>query len=245
MEKLNLAILASGSGSTAEAIIKSGVVNVVLVISNNSKVGVVEKAQRLKVPVVHLPRGPYKVFKDGVEDEEASKLKYGQALIEKFEQFSVTHISQNGWMIKTPINVIKKFEGRIFNQHPGPLDPGYIDFGGDGMYGERVHDTVLRFSRAIDRPFKTEATIHRVEEKYDEGPLMMTEMMNILDGDTPQSLAERLLPIEHQLQIKFWKKMQEGGVGEFSRETRLILPQEVEILKRIKQEVIAQHSKEL
>jgi phosphoribosylglycinamide formyltransferase 1 len=243
MEKIRLAILASGGGTTAEAIMKSGGVEVVVVIGNNSNKGVEVKAKDSNVPFVHLPRTPYKVFSGEKEDVKASQIKYGEALLEQLGKFNVTHISQNGWMVPTPVNVIEAFEGRIFNQHPGPLDPGNPDFGGDGMYGARVHGTVLRFARETGHLSQTEATIHRVEEKYDEGPLMMTEAIDILEGDTAATLADRLLPVEHALQIKFWKQMSEGGVEEFSRETRLISEEDIPTLERIKQEVIEEYSK--
>lgn len=242
VEKFKLAILASGGGTTAEAIIKSGVVEVVLVITNNKDALVLEKAKRLGIPTKVLPRAPYKVFKDGEEDIEASKLNYGEAILEKLSEFNVTHISQNGWMVLTPKNVIESYAGRIVNQHPGPLDPGYPDFGGEGMYGLRVHAAVLNFTRSINRPFKyTEATIHQVNEEYDKGPLLLTRQVEIKQGEGAETLAERILPVEHQLQIEFWEKVQNGGVEPFQRDSRLILSTEVEILEKAKTDAIEKY----
>lgn len=246
MERVKLAILASGSGTTAEAIIKSNAAEVVLVICNNAEAGVVEKAKRLEVPVEVMPRAPYKVFKSsGEEDVRASRLRYGEALLEKFSQYGTNYISQNGWMVLTPENVVREYQGRIVNQHPGPLDPGYPDFGGQGMYGLRVHAAVLNFVKAINRPFKTEATIHQVNEVYDKGDLVATREVGILDGDTAEKLAARVLPMEHQLQIVFWKDLQAKG-GEIPacrRTQRLILPEEYNILERAKKLAIEQYPK--
>ncbi len=241
MAEIRLAILASGGGTTAEAIIKSGVVDVVLVVSNNSQVGVKERAERLEIPFKHMPRAPFAV--NGKIDAEESKIKYGQVLLDLFDEFGVTHVSQNGWMIKTPKNVIDHFGLRIVNQHPGPLDPPKNpDFGGQGMYGERVHAAVLNFKDAITikRPFEfTEATIHIATEEFDEGLLLMTRQVPILKGDDAETLAMRMLPVEHAIQIEFWKRMQEGRVEPFRRDTRLILPGEFKILEEAKRKAIA------
>lgn len=245
MSEIRLAILASGSGTTAEAIVRSKVVNVVLILSNNSMVGVKDRALDLNIPFEHKPRAPHRVFKSsGNEDEEASSLNYGDALLLTFKNYGVTHISQNGWMVPTPKNVIQTYDGRIFNQHPGPLDPGHPDFGGKGMFGERVHESVLRFSRETGHLSTTEATIHRVIEEYDKGELMMTESIPILKNDTAESLAERLLPVEHSLQIRFWEHMVRGPFLGFHRSQRLILDEDIETLEKIKKEVIAEHSEE-
>lgn len=243
MSKIKLAILASGSGTTAEAIIKSGVVDVVLIISNNSQVGIKEKAEKLGIPFEHMPRTPYKVMRDGTEDKKASSLKYGEALLKKFEQYDVTHVSQNGWMIKTPKNVIDHFGLKIINQHPGPLDPPkHPDFGGQGMYGERVHAAVLNFAASVNRPFEfSEATIHVVTAEFDDGPLLMTRAVPIVKGETAETLSMRMLPVEHALQIEFWKKMGENGVESFERPERLILPEEVGILEKAKAMAIAEY----
>lgn len=244
--RVKLAILASGGGTTAEAIIRSGVVDVALVICNNKDAGVVEKAQKWGVPVEIMPRAHYKVFTNtGEEDVDASRFNYGLALLDKFSRYDVSHVSQNGWMVRTPKNVVKKYDGRIFNQHPGPLDTGYPDFGGQGMYGLRVHAAVLNFVRATGRVIKTEATIHLVNEDYDKGGLVLTREVEILDGDTPEILAARVLPIEHALQIEFWKNLQKTG-GEiipFQRPSRLILPGEYAILEEAKRNAIAVYPK--
>ncbi|MBI4038104.1 phosphoribosylglycinamide formyltransferase [Candidatus Daviesbacteria bacterium] len=242
MERISLAILASGGGTTAEAIIKSRVVDVVLVICNNADAGVVEKAKRLDVPVEIMPRAPFKVFKNGEEDVMASRLKYGEALLDKLSRYNVTHISQNGWMILTPPNVVKEFTGRIVNQHPGPLDPGYPDFGGQGMYGLRVHAAVLNFVRGVKRPFSTAATIHQVNEIYDKGDLVATSKVKIMGEDSPEELAARVLPVEHRLQIDFWKDAALGIVT-CNRTSRLILPEEYSILERAKKLAIEQYPK--
>lgn len=246
MERIKLAILASGGGTTAEAIIKSQVVDVVLVICNNAGAGVVEKAQKLGVPVEIMPRAHYKVFKaTREEDVEASRLNYGQGLLEKFFRYQVSHISQNGWMVLTPENVVEVFTGKIVNQHPGPLDPGHPDFGGTGMYGLRVHAAVLNFAGAIGRSFKTESTIHLVNKEYDKGSLVLTKEVEILDGDTPESLAARVLPAEHALQIEFWRNLQKtgGAITISQRPSRLILPKEFSILEEAKRKAIADYPK--
>lgn len=113
-------------------------------------------------------------------------------------------ISQNGWMPLTPENVVKRYEGRAFNQHPGPLDPGRskFDFGGKGMFGSRVTCARVAFEWVVgEKNPWTEATTHYVTEKYDEGDLL--EHQNVIA--TLQAYAEgkqlgfrRTKPLIHQ-----------------------------------------------
>src|SRR3989338_892151 len=133
--KIKLAMLISGGGTTMEAILlacrngKLSNVEPVLVISSNKKVGGLERAKNAGMSVENIivinPR-------DWENREE-----FGKKIISECEKRGVNSIGQYGWMIKTPDNVVKKFEGRIINQHPGQLDNGRPDFGGPGIEREK------------------------------------------------------------------------------------------------------------
>lgn len=241
MEKLNLAILASGSGSTGEVLFD----RVIVVITNNPSAGVIDRAKKHQLACEVLPRAKFNVINPDREvDIEASREKYGMALIEILQKYNVNFISQNGWSILTPANVITAYEDHIVNSHPAPLDPGHPDFGGKGMHGLAVHAAVLNFAKAVGRPFKTEVTLHKVTEKYDEGKLLAYTQVEIKPDDSPENLQERVKEAEKEQLVTFWEEVEKTGqLVEIQRLERLILPEEEEILIEAKKLAIEQYPK--
>ena len=226
LEKIRLAILASGSGSTGEVLFDKAVV----VITNNQDAHVIERAEK------HGISCKVRMRKDYQTEGKNDPVKYGDELINIFREYEVNFISQNGWSILTPANVVREFEGRIVNAHPAPLDIGHPDFGGQGMHGLAVHAAVLNFAREISRPFKTEVTLHQVSEKYDEGGVLAFSEVEILPDDTPQKLQDRIKEVEKKQNIDFWNRVKEFGhlPPVIARPSRLIFPNEVDILKKAK-----------
>lgn len=220
---MRLAILASGKGSTAEAIFDKAS----LVITNNPQAGIIEKAKLAGLAV------------EVVEREGKSLEEFGKELLQVLKKHQIEFISQNGWELLTPGNVIKEYEGKITNNHPAPLDPGYADFGGKGMKGLVVHQAVLNFKKTVDRPFNTEIDIHLITEEFDKGELVAIREVEIMPGDTPETLQARLKEVEKNLIRDFWDEVDKTGkIETFKRERRVILPSEVEILQKAKQEAI-------
>ena len=229
---MRIALLISGGGTTMEAIIKATEgealkgVTPSLVIASNENAGGIEKARKL-----------------GIKDEDIliinpksfeTREKFGEKIIEECKKRNVDFIGQYGWMVMTPENVIKEFEGMIVNQHPGPLDTGRPDFGGIGMYGMRVHQTRLFFVNKVKRDYWTEATTHRVTSKFDEGVVIKREQVPILPDDTAETLQARVLPIEHKVQIEALQDFANSTISEFHRETPLVLEGEESILEECK-----------
>ena len=230
---MKLALLISGGGTTMEAIIKacqSGYlpkVEPVLVISSNSNAGGIEKAHKLGIKEKDILIINPKNFKNREE--------FGEEIIKECKKREVEFIGQYGWMVLTPKNIIKEFEGKIVNQHPGPLDNGRPDFGGAGMFGLRVHQARLEFVKKTNHDFWTEATTHFVTEEFDKGKIIKRIQVPILLNDTSETLQVRVLPIEHEVQIETLKDVSEGKAKEFNREKPLVLPEELEILKECKE----------
>ena len=92
-----------------------------------------------------------------------------------------------GYLKQVPASIIEDFHGRIINVHPGLLP----DFGGPGMYGRRVHEAVLAHGCKISG-----CTVHFVDEKYDNGPIILQRACPVLENDTPESLAHRVFEEE-------------------------------------------------
>jgi phosphoribosylglycinamide formyltransferase 1 len=95
-----------------------------------------------------------------------------------------------GYLRRVPAEVVAAYRGRVVNIHPALL-PRH---GGRGMYGRRVHETVLAAGDA-----SSGATVHLVTEEYDRGPILGQAQVPVLPGDTPETLAARVLEVEHRL----------------------------------------------
>lgn len=217
---MKLAILASGTGSTAEVLFKYASV----VITNNPSAGVIQRAKNAGISVEI-------VEKNGLDLEVLGK-------------YSFDFITQNGWEMITPSNVCQKYAGKITNNHPAPLDPGHPDFGGKGMKGLIVHQAVLNFFTKVKRPFNSEICIHLVNPELDKGELLAYKSVEIMENDTAQSLQARVKEVEKRLIAQFWEKAErDGKLIPIQRESRLIRPEEFGILDDEKARAIAQFQK--
>ncbi len=236
-EKRRLCILISGGGTTALAIIKacndgplSGLVEPVCVIASRADAGGLKKAAAEGVLTFIVDPKKF-----------TSPDQFGERIIGVCQTIGVDVITQNGWLPLTPQNVIAAYPGKMINQHPGPLDPGYPDFGGKGMYGMRVHAARLHFVRATDREESwTEAVAQLVAPEYDRGPVIHRERVEIEPGDTPENLQQRVLPIEHRVQIEALRLLVQGTAVPLVRKQRLVHHEEYELLIDAKKEAARQ-----
>jgi len=99
-------------------------------------------------------------------------------------------IALAGYMRFVPTEVTRRWRGRIVNVHPSLLP----SFGGAGMYGIRVHQAAIEAGVRL-----TGVTVHFVDEEYDRGPIIAQWPAPVLPGDSPETLAERVLAVEHAL----------------------------------------------
>ena len=233
---LRIALLISGGGTTATAIIaacRSGRltgIEPVCVIASKPDAGGIEKVQTVGFPKA----GVHVVVPRSFARREA----FGEALLDIFEQANVDFVGQYGWNPKTPVNVIERYRNMMTNQHPGPLDPPRPDFGGAGMYGRRVVAARLLFVRRTNREFWTEATAQRVGVNLDVGAVLGRKQVPVLPEDDVGSLQARLLPEEHELQIETLQHFANGTVTELARKEPLVRPEEVSILEECRAEAI-------
>lgn len=177
---INIAILASGSGSNAENIVhyfsKSETIQVAKILSNKKDAFVLERAKNLKVPSAHFTREEFRStdflkFLDGVD-----------------------YLVLAGFLWLVPSYLVEAFPNKIINIHPSLL-PKY---GGKGMYGARVHEAVIAAKEK-----GSGITIHLVNERYDEGEILFQICCAIADTDTPGSLADKI----HELEYKHFPKV--------------------------------------
>jgi len=176
-----LAVLASGRGSNLRVLLdyfahtgRRDAATVALVASDKSSAGALEVAREGGVEARALDMG------DG---HEASLLRL-------LDEHAIQFVVLAGYLRLVPAGAVRAYEGRIVNVHPALLPA----FGGKGMYGARVHRAVLAAGVRLSGP-----TVHFVDELYDHGAIIAQWPVPVLDGDSDQSLAERVLYAEHRL----------------------------------------------
>lgn len=172
-----IVLFASGSGSNAENIIRhykqKGTATVSAIFCNNPTAPVIERAAALEVAVILFAK-----------DELA-----GNDVLSVLKQINPDLIVLAGFLLKFPANIIKAFPNKIINIHPALL-PKY---GGKGMYGYHVHQSVFE-----NREAESGISIHYVNENYDEGDVIFSKAVSIADCVSPDDIAAKIHALEHQ-----------------------------------------------
>ncbi len=106
------------------------------------------------------------------------------------------------------------------------------------MHGLAAHAALLKFQELTGRRFPTEATIHHVTSGYDKGDVVLRKEVKVCDGDTPETLAQRVLPVEHEAHIVFLSELYVGRITIQKRSEPLIRKGEENLLYRAKLEAI-------
>jgi phosphoribosylglycinamide formyltransferase 1 len=180
-------LLASRRGSNVRAVIEacraSRLCSVPgVVISNNQTAEVLAFARQAGIPTAWIGGPAY-------EDASARD----EAMLAVLRENRVDLVLLLGYLRLLGPLTLGAFVGRVFNIHPALL-PKY---GGKGMYGRHVHEAVLASGDT-----ETGITIHRVDAAYDEGDIVSQCRVPVLPGDTPDTLAERVLASEHDFLIE-------------------------------------------
>jgi phosphoribosylglycinamide formyltransferase-1 len=197
MEKLRLGFLASHGGSNMQAIIdsiKAGGLDAeaCVVISNNSGSGAIERAKKEGIPYYHISSVTHPDPENMDNEMIDALLRHGAEII-----------ILAGYMKKIPPKFIEAFRGKILNIHPALLPK----FGGEGFYGMKVHEAVIAAGETVSG-----ATIHIVDEKYDHGRILHQFRVDVLKEDTPETLAQRVLGIEHLLYTQTLQMISGGEI---------------------------------
>lgn len=184
MADLSIAVFASGGGTNLQALIdvsRRGVLNggVVAVISNNSSAYALERARNENIPAYHI---------SGKTHPERAKCV--SRLFEIFDENRINLVVLAGYMKLVPIEVVRRYRSRMINIHPALL-PKY---GGKGMHGASVHKAVIESGDQLSG-----ATVHLVDEIYDHGAILIQRTVPVLPDDNAESLAARVLKVEHQI----------------------------------------------
>ncbi len=176
------AVFASGGGSNFQSLLDRQTVEspgrIILLITDRPEAGALKRAEAAGVATRVIP-----VRGRALEE-------VGEETLSVLEEISVQVILLAGYLRLIPPSVVRAFPRRILNIHPALLPA----FGGKGMWGHHVHEAVLASGATFSGP-----TIHFVDEEYDTGSILAQWPVPVLAGDTPDSLAARVLSVEHIL----------------------------------------------
>ena len=179
---VHAAVFASGSGTNLQALLDhetaNGPYRIVVVISDRGGAGALERAEAAGrvARVIEVRNRP--------PEEVASET------LSLLESLEVGAIFLAGYLRLVPSAVVSAYRRRILNIHPALLP----DFGGMGMFGDRVHEAVLASGAKVSG-----ATVHYVDEEYDTGTIVGQCPVQVLPGDDAPALAARILNVEHRL----------------------------------------------
>ena len=192
-----MAVLVSGAGTNLQALLDalrdSPAARVTRVVASRADAGALERARRagsVSTLVLAHPDDPGEVV-----------TAIGDARL----------VVLAGYLKRIPPAAVARLRWRLINIHPALLPA----FGGPGMYGRRVHEAVLASGVAL-----TGATVHYVDEEYDRGPILAQWPVPVRRDDTPDTLAARVLEVEHQLLPQAVLELARLGVPE--RPVRLV-----------------------
>lgn len=189
-DETRVAVLASGGGTNFQALIdglhrpEEQPVRLVRLLAGSPGIGAVERARAAGIPAAAFePSGDGERRGDGPSEHEVW-------LREELDRAEPDLVTLAGYLRLIPAPVVDEYRGRMVNLHPALLPT----FGGEGMYGHRVHEAVVESGVRVTGP-----TVHFVNEEYDRGAIIAQWPVPVLDDDTPEDVGERVLSVEHRL----------------------------------------------
>ncbi|MFW5703737.1 MAG: formyltransferase family protein [Patescibacteria group bacterium] len=242
----NLALLISGGGTTATAVVRAvqermltGIGEIIGIASTPEANGIF-KLRQLGIHVAVVQR-----------NECVSQEEFGKSLLTILEQHKISIVSQNGWLPLTPKQVVEHYKDRIINQHPGPLDPQTRrDFGGKGMFGKRVVAARLIYCWLTGSDYWTEAVTHHVFADFDDGDIIQVMKVDLPQYQTTfaeleknpsyvlsesEKVHKRLLPVEHENVIATLQYLVNRSTPSFVRGAALVPKEHESVLHKAKQ----------
>ncbi len=194
---MNLGFFASHRGTNMQSVIdacKSGELSAkpCVVISNNSDSEALARARRESIPAYHLS-GKTIPNPEALDD----------AILLTLRRHEVELVVLAGYMKQLGPKTLSAYQNRVVNIHPALL-PKY---GGPGMFGLNVHEAVIAAGET-----ETGVTIHLVDAEYDHGQILAQCRLPVLPGDTPETLAARVLVTEHEFLVETLQNIVAGKI---------------------------------
>lgn len=200
-------VMLSGGGTTLQNfidLVEAGKlpITIVGVISSRRDAYGLVRAQNHRIPTTVVARKEFDTWEE-----------FNQALCEAVESYQPDLIAMAGFMslFRPP----DRYYGKILNIHPA-LIPAFC---GKGLYGHHVHEAVIQSGVKI-----TGATVHLADEEYDHGPIILQKPVEVLDDDTPESLAERVQAVEREVYPEAIRLFVAGRLQVEGRRVRILPP---------------------
>ena len=200
-------MLCSGGGTNLQALIdavEAGTIDgqIVLVLANASKAYALERARQHGIPAEFVSK-----------KQEGSDEAFNDVILEKLRAANAELVVLAGYLPIVGEQIVRAYEHRIINIHPA-LIPAFC---GPGMYGHHVHEAVLAYGAKISG-----ATTHFVDEQVDHGGVIMQESVPVLEDDTPDTLAARVLTVEHRIMPESVRLFCAGKLGVDGRRVHVL-----------------------
>jgi len=195
--KAKLVVCASGEGTNFEAIVKAArsgglQAEIAGLITNRSGIGAIQRADRLGIP--HRVIRP-KNF--------AIRSEWDHEMVRQMEAWGADWVVLAGFLALIGPEVLQRYPERVINSHPALLPK----FGGEGMYGDRVHEAVLAAGES-----ESGITIHTIDDQYDRGRILAQDRVPVLSTDTAATLSERVKAREAMLYPKVLNDLVTGRI---------------------------------
>ena len=178
-----IAVFASGGGTDIQSVIdaneREAFCEIACLVASREGIGAIERAKRHDIPVLIYDKKAYSSLEE----------MYG-ALCAQLVGLGVEYIVLAGYLTILTEPLLSEFADRIVNIHPS-LIPSFC---GKGFYGLKVHRAVIEYGAKLSG-----ATVHFVDAGADTGAIIMQEAVPVLPDDTPESLQERILKVEHRI----------------------------------------------
>lgn len=193
---MQIGFLASGNGSSAQAIVRAAALGELaaaprLMVANRRDAPALAFAQVLGFPSLYIPTQA---------DPEGADHRLAEAMTEH----RVDLIVLSGYLRRLGPVILDRFAGRILNIHPGPIP----QFGGEGMYGRRVHEAVIAAGVA-----ESGIVIHVVDGDYDHGPVIARQALPLAPGETAETLEARVKALEPAFFVETLKRIAKGELA--------------------------------
>ena len=204
---MRLALFASGGGSNVGAIldaIDAGRLDAdpVVLVSDRPDAGALARAEDRGIPTA-------------VAEPAATEAAFAEVLLDGLARYEVDAVALAGYLRKIPDPVVWAYRGKILNVHPSLLPA----FGGAGMYGRHVHRAVIERGCRVSG-----ATVHLVDSEFDTGPIVLQEAVLVEPDDTPESLAARVLAVEHRIYPQALALLAQGRLRVDGRRVEILTP---------------------
>lgn len=192
-----IGVLISGGGTNLQSLIdatQAGTIDgeIAVVISNRKEAFGLERARKNKIADIYIGKGNFPIVKDAEVE-----------LLKVLEEHRVDVVVLAGYLNIVSPEVIDRYRNKIINVHPS-LIPAYS---GAGYYGRKVHEAVIENKENFSG-----ATVHFVDEGTDTGAIIVQEKVVLSQGETPETLAKKVLVIEHKILVETTAKLCLGNL---------------------------------